>query len=91
MASLETIDHATRFYASTCPVCRGLALEAFVTARSVQIECGSCGGYGITAEARSMISKQSEGLRKEWLAQARHQASSNLQIALVDTANEPKL
>lgn len=90
MTSLESTNRLKRFYASTCPVCRELALEAFAKAQIIQFECGRCGGFGITAAAKSMISKRSEEQRKEWLAQARQQGSSNDQIALVDSANEPK-
>ena len=73
MMDIEPAAEAGRFYASTCPVCRELALEAFVSAQAVRIECGRCGGFGMTAAVRSILSKRSEEERKEWLAQARQE------------------
>lgn len=90
MMSIEQANRAKRFYASTCPVCRELALEAFVSAQVVQFECGRCGGFGITAAARSMFGKRSEEERKQWLAHARQQVPASGQMALVDAENGPK-
>jgi Zn ribbon nucleic-acid-binding protein len=89
MMNLEPANRAKRFYASTCPVCRELALEAFVSAQVVQFECGRCGGFGITAAARSKLGKRSEEERKEWLAHVRHQVSATGEIALLDAENGP--
>jgi hypothetical protein len=90
MMDMEPANRTKRFYASTCPVCRELALEAFVTAQVVQYECGCCGGFSITAAAKSTFRKRSEEERKEWLARARQLVSVNGQIALVDAESGPK-
>jgi hypothetical protein len=89
MTNIAPPNKAKRFYASTCPICRDRALEAYISAQVVQIECGRCGGYGITAPARSMISKRSYALRKEWLEHARQGMSSKGEVAIVDSANQP--
>jgi Zn ribbon nucleic-acid-binding protein len=86
---LEAANQAKRFYASICPVCRELALEAFVKAQVAQFECGRCGGFGITAAARSTFGKRPEEERKEWLVRARQQVS-NGQMAVVDAGNGSK-
>lgn len=90
MINLEEAGRARQFYASTCPVCRELALEGFVSSQVVHFECGRCGGFGITAAARSILGKTSEEERKKWLAQARQQAPASGQMALVDAENGPK-
>jgi hypothetical protein len=90
MMELKPADRANRFYTSTCPVCRELALEAFVSAQVVQFECGRCGGFGITATARSMLAKRSEEERKAWLNHARRQAPANGQTVLVDAGDDRK-
>lgn len=88
---LDPTSPARRFYASTCPVCRELALEAFVSAGAVQIECGRCGGFGITAAARSMLNKRPEEDRREWLVQARRQVPADDPTApVVSGEEEPK-
>ena len=77
------VTRTERFYASTCPVCRQLALEALVTDEVVQVECGRCGGF-VTATARSMLAKSSEEKRKAWLRDARRQVPANRRMVLVD-------
>lgn len=76
MMDREPANGFTRFYASTCPVCRESALEASISAQLVQFECGRCGGFGISAVAMSMLGKKSKEERKEWLAHTRQQVST---------------
>lgn len=77
-----------RYYPSTCPVCTGTALEAYTTPRTVEFQCALCGGYEITFAAKSAMRGMSQDHRETWLAQARRQAPSRLQIALLACTNE---
>ena len=89
MTNIAPPNQAKRFCASTCPICRERALESYVGVHIVQFECGRCGGYAITASARSMISKRSYALRREWLEHARQAIAAKGEVALVDSANQP--
>jgi hypothetical protein len=64
-----------RFYASRCSVCGELALEACVTTQELEIECGHCGGYRLTIEERSNVTRLSQRERKAWLGRIRQRST----------------
>lgn len=74
---------ALRYYPSTCPICEETALAADIILRTVEFQCARCGGYEITAAARSAMRAMSPERRMLWLSQARLQMSGAQRIALI--------
>jgi hypothetical protein len=63
-----------RFYFATCTICGDHALECFVTTQALEIECGRCGGYGLTVNEKAKLNKLPRRERKAWLDHIRQQA-----------------
>jgi hypothetical protein len=85
---LSTFGQTKRFYPAACTVCGDPALEAFVTAQELEIECGRCGGYGMTIEDKARIGRLPQRERKAWLDNIRQSTSANSGTVPINRSND---